>query len=71
MTYILLDEETDQEIPLGATVKTFRGGLPCKVLAYMAPRNENSSGKVMVEFENGDVMWYYPSVIKAKIVEKN
>lgn len=69
-TYILLDDETDQEILLGSTVKTFRG-LPCKVLSYIAPRNENSSGKVMVEFKDGTVMWYYPSVIGAKIVERS
>jgi hypothetical protein len=61
----LIDEMSGARINLGDAAKTFRGE-PAVVRGWEAPRSRTSTGRFCVEFEDGQMASYYPSVINAK-----
>jgi hypothetical protein len=64
MARILVDEVTRQPIKKGDTRTTFLGET-VTVTSWQAPKNEVSTGRVNVTFQNGGTGHYYPSVIFA------
>jgi len=70
MNYVLVDENTNEVIPIGSERKTFRGQVVI-VEHFAPPDRDGSTGRVYVKFKTGeDIRDFYPSVIGAKIIEK-
>lgn len=55
----------DQQAYIGETYKTFRGE-EVTLLEIREPHKPSSSGKVYLQFKNGAVGEFYPSVIGGK-----
>ena len=73
--YLLVDEKTGEEIPIGTIRKSFRDE-DYKVLSFTPPRHAGSNGKVYVEAVHSDdqPVWqqeFFPGVIGAKIILNN
>lgn len=67
-TYKLVDSATGERLSVGDKVKLFNGRR-AKLVSWSAPTHEGSTGRVYVEVLNGSRREYFPSVIRAKIVE--
>lgn len=63
----LVNEETNEEIKAGQTVKTFRGE-EVIILRFSDPHKPSSSGRVTVMDKGGLIRDFFPSVVGAKIV---
>jgi hypothetical protein len=68
-TYKLVDSATGLRLSVGDRVKLFRDGQRAKLVSWSAPTHEGSTGRVYVELLNGNRREFFPSVIRAKIVE--
>lgn len=67
-TYKLVDSATGERLSVGDKVKLF-DGRRAKLVSWSAPTHEGSTGRVYVEVLNGSRREYFPSVIRAKIIE--
>lgn len=68
-TYKLVDSATGMRLSVGDRVKVFPDGQRAKLVSWSAPTHEGSTGRVYVEMLNGNRREYFPSVIRAEIVE--
>ena len=67
MAVSVIDETSGNRINLGDAATTFRGE-PVVIRGWEASRSPASTGRVYVEFEDGQMASNYPSVINAKAV---
>lgn len=68
-TYKLVDSATGMRLSVGDRVKLFQDGQRAKLISWSAPTHAGSTGRVYVELLNGNRREYFPSVIRAEIVE--
>ncbi len=67
-TYKLVDSATGERLSVGDKVKLF-DGQRAKLVSWSAPTHAGSTGRVYVELLNGNRREYFPSVIRAEIME--